>query len=100
MLLAETWIDEVRIDHILHNINFDHKWEVPRSRRGGGLVLYWKDTANVIVEESRKYFIDAIFNKSLEMEWRFTRFYGEIETYRRIEAWNKLKGLNSRPNIP
>ena len=34
------------------------------------------------------------------MEWRFTRFYGELETYRRIEAWNKLKGLNSRPNIP
>ena len=64
------------------------------------MVLYWKDTANVIVEESRKYFIDAIFNKSLEMEWRFTRFYGELETYRRIEAWNKLKGLNSRPNIP
>ena len=34
------------------------------------------------------------------MEWRFTGFYGEPKTHRRIEAWNKLRGLNSRLNVP
>ena len=34
------------------------------------------------------------------MEWGFTGFYGEPKTHRRIEAWNKLRGLNSRLNVP
>ena len=25
MFIAKTWIDEARLDRILHNINFDHK---------------------------------------------------------------------------
>ena len=42
VFLAETWADEARLDRVLHNINFNHKWEVPRGRRGGGLALFWK----------------------------------------------------------
>ena len=52
MFIAKTWIDEVGLDHILHNINFDHKWEVPRGSRGGDLVLFWKDIVNFTVEDS------------------------------------------------
>nr|XP_023893774.1 uncharacterized protein LOC112005708 [Quercus suber] len=33
MFLAETWADEARLDRVLHNINFDHKWE-ERGRTG------------------------------------------------------------------
>ena len=44
VFIAETWIDEARLDRILHNINFDHKWEVPRGSRGGDSVLFWKDS--------------------------------------------------------
>ena len=25
VFIAKTWIDEARLDHILHNINFDYK---------------------------------------------------------------------------
>ena len=100
LFLAETWADKARLDRILHNINFDHKWEVSRGRRGRGLVLFWKDEANVTIEDSHKYFIDATFDKNLAMEWRFICSYGEPETHRRIEAWNKLMGSNSRLNVP
>lgn len=40
LFIAETWIGEARLDRVLSNINFDHKWEVPRVSRGGGLVLF------------------------------------------------------------
>ena len=36
----------------------------------------------------------------MEGEWRFTGFYGKPETHRRMEAWNKLRGLNTMPSIP
>ena len=32
--------------------------------------------------------------------WRFTRFYGEPDTNERMEAWNMLRMLNSKPHLP
>ena len=63
-------------------------------------MLFWKNEVQVMVEDSHRYFIDVIIDKNKETEWRFTRFYGELETYRRMEAWNKLRGLNTRSGIP
>ena len=63
-------------------------------------MLFWKNEVQVTVEDSHRYFIDVIIDKNKETEWRFTRFYGELETYRRMEAWNKLRGLNTRSGIP
>ena len=64
MFVAETWVDEARLDYTLGNINFDQKWVVPRTTRGGGLVLFWKNSVNLIVVDSHRYYINAIINKS------------------------------------
>lgn len=32
--------------------------------------------------------------------WRFTGFYGELDTSVREEAWNILRMLNSKPHLP
>ena len=40
VFIAKTWIDEARLDRILHNINFDHKWEVSKGSGGGDSVLF------------------------------------------------------------
>lgn len=53
----------------------------------------------MIVEGSNKYYIDAIIDKGTDSEWRLTEFYGELKTTRRIEGWNKLRNLNSKPHI-
>ncbi|XP_075640583.1 uncharacterized protein LOC142612368 [Castanea sativa] len=100
VFLAKTWADKVRLDRVLHNINFDHKWEVSSGRRGVGLVLFWERYANLTIEDFHRYFIDATLDKNMEIEWRFTGIYGELETHRRMEAWNKLRRLNNRPSIP
>ena len=40
VFLVETWANEARLERVLHNINFHHKWEVCSGRRGGGLALF------------------------------------------------------------
>ena len=99
MFLSETLTDEARLEIVQRNINFKHWWVVPREGRGGGLVLYWKSLINLTVEASGKYYIDAIIDKNTKNAWQLIGFYGEPETARRIEAWNKLRSLNSQPDI-
>ena len=73
---------------------------VPKVRHSGGLVLYWRSLINLTIEGLNKYYINAIVDKGLESEWRFTSFYGEPNIARRNEAWIKLRSLNSRPERP
>ena len=73
---------------------------VPKEGHGGGLVLFWKSSINLTVEDSSKYYIDVCINKNTVQEWRFTGFYGEVETARRSEAWDSLHSLNHHPNTP
>ena len=86
VFIAETWADEARLDCTLSKINFNQKWVAPRLNRGGGLVLFWKNSINVDVVDSHRYFIDTIIDGNTENAWRFTGFYGEPETHRRSEA--------------
>ena len=77
VFLAETLTYNARLEVIQRSIGFDHRWVVPRVGRGGGLVLYWKASINLTVEDSDRYYIDAMINKNTENEWRLTGFYGE-----------------------
>ena len=90
MFIAETLIDKVRLDTVLRNIDFDHKWMVPREGRGGGLALFWKSSVNLTIDVSSKYFINTCIDKNSYNAWRFTGFYGEPETSSWIESWDSL----------
>ena len=96
VFLVETWADEARLKSVLRKIEFENMFIAPRQNRGGGLVLFWRDSMDVTVEGSGRNYIDAIINKNKEDEWRFTRFYGEPETQRRIESWNLLRRLEQK----
>ena len=100
VFLAKTLTNEARLEFIQNSINLGHRWVVPKVGCSGGLVLYWRSLINLTIERSNKNFIDAIINKGLESEWRLTGFYGEPDTARRNEAWDKLRSLNSRPKRP
>ncbi|XP_030964467.1 uncharacterized protein LOC115985690 [Quercus lobata] len=100
VFLAETLTDDARLELVQRNIDFDHRWVVPREGRSRGLALFWKSTVNLKVESSHRYFIDATIDKGTEGEWRLTGFYGEPETTRRWDAWDKLRQLNSHPGVP
>ena len=71
VFLAETLIDDARLECIQRSIGFDHRWVVPfdhrwvvpRVGRGGGLVLYWKALINLTMEDSNRYYIDAVIGR-------------------------------------
>ena len=44
-------------------------------------MLFWKNDVHVTVEDSHRYFIDVTIDENKDTEWRFTGFYGELETH-------------------
>ena len=100
MFIAKTLADEARLDMIQANLEFEHKWVVPRVGHGGGLALFWRSSMNLMVMDSSNYYIDTWIDKGFNNEWRFTSFYGEPETSRRNEAWDSLRTLNHHPDVP
>ena len=40
VFIAETWADEVRLQEIKRNIEFDNLFFVEKNNRGGGLALF------------------------------------------------------------
>ena len=99
VFVAETLTDDAKLEIIQRSIEHDHRWVVPREGRGGGLALFWKSLINLMVVGSCKYYIDAIIDRGSENEWCLIGFYGEPETTRRSEAWEKLRYLNSQSEI-
>ena len=96
---AKTWIDEARPKTKKRRLKFDHMFLVPRIHRGGGLVLFWKESMNLRVETSSKNHIDCIIRGGSEGAWRFTGFYGEPITHKRHESWS-LCQLNNQFDLP
>ena len=62
MFIAETLVDEARLDTIQQNIDFENKWVVLRVGQGGGLVIFWKASINLVVLDFSKYYIDTLTN--------------------------------------
>ena len=67
---------------------------------GGGLVLFWKTSVEIDIESSSVNHIDATVNKNSNDPWRFTGFYGELETHKRQESLDLLRSLHGRNSFP
>ena len=88
MFIAEIWAEETRLKQIKKDIQFDCLFFVARVNRGGGLAMLWKNSINLSVESISKNHIDSIIDKDLSEDWRFTGFYGELDTQKRKESWD------------
>ena len=100
MFIAETWADEARLKVLKTTLPFYDMFVVPRVNRGGGLVLFWKNSIKVSVKTSSKNHIDSIIREGSEGAWRFMGFYGEPVTHMRHKSRELLQSLNRRFNLP
>ena len=73
---------------------------VPTDDRGGGLAFLWKAGIDVWVDSFSNYHLDSIVHGGSKNAWRLTGFYGEPDTGCRMEGWNMLRMLSSKPNLP
>ena len=53
MFIAETWANETRLKDVKRKTQFENMFVVPRTNRGGSLVLFWRSSIGVIVRDSR-----------------------------------------------
>ena len=69
VFIAETWADEVRLQEIKRNIEFDNLFFVEKNNRGGGLALFWQNFVDLSVDSFSPNHIDSIINKGKEDVW-------------------------------
>lgn len=62
--------------------------------------MFWKSDIDLTVVESSPNFIDAVFNHGKENSWRFTSFYGALETHNHHLSWNILRHLLQKSSLP
>ena len=86
VFLAETWTDEARLMLVKEHLKMKNKFVAPRRNKTRCLVIFWKEDFDLTVETFSEYHIDCTLNKNKEREWRFTRFYRELDTQKRHEA--------------
>lgn len=60
----------------------------------------WKNTGSVEIKGSCNHYIDFEVACDQVGRWRYTRFYGCPERYRRHESWNLLRGLAGESSLP
>ena len=74
---------------------------VSSSVASGGPALLWKQESKVDVWGFSHWYIDALIDYDNNDEiWRFTRFYGHLETNKREETWTLLESLKHINQIP
>jgi len=100
VFLSETWSDKEQLESLKVKIKYAGLFYVQSQDRGGGLALFWKQGVSVWVDSFSRFHIDAVVNGGTLEAWRFTGFYGEPDTNERMEAWNMLRMLNSKPHLP
>ena len=94
VFIVKTWLDIAMHSEIRDTLQMRGWFGVSRLNHGGSLAMFWRQDTNIRVIDSSPYFIDAIINEGLDDTWRFSGFYGRLETHLRQESWNCLRRLH------
>jgi hypothetical protein len=63
--------------------------------------LFWQESFHVSIQNYSKNHINAvIYSEALDVRWKFSGFYGNLEVCKRRESWALLRHLKSFSPIP
>ena len=80
VFLMETKVEKFVLDRIGRRIHFANLFLVPRVNSSGGLALFWKSDVDASVQTLSECHIDVVINQGADDAWRFTGFYGDLDT--------------------
>ena len=100
VFLMETKADKPILERVGRRIHFTNLFFVPRVNSGGGLALYWKSDFDVDVQSFSNRHIDAFISYGVDDAWRFTGFYGDLDTASQENSWFLLRDLSRRLALP
>ena len=101
VFLMKTKAGAKRMTKVKERIGFPNGLVVPSEGKSGGIVLLWIREVEVEIKSFSRFHIDAVMtDHSLDLSWRLTGFYGNLDTNLRRESWNLLRMLNSQYQMP
>ena len=100
VFLMETKADKPTLERVGRRIHFTNLFFVPCVNTGGGLALYRKSNFDVNVQSFSNRHIIAFINQGVDDAWRFTGFYGDLDTASRENSSSLLRDLSQRSSLP
>ena len=101
VFLIETKLVVLEMEGIKSKLDRQQGLTVPSVRHGRGLALLWRSSMKVEVQTFYPYHINAIVTEDhCNLKWRFTGFYGHLETSKREESWQLLEEFDRRYALP
>ena len=77
LFLSETKMDEGRLTNFKQKLGLANMEAVDCERKGGEIVVFWRDGINVVLRSKSKNHIDLEVSETGGVKWRFTGVYGE-----------------------
>ena len=74
------------MERIGRRMQFNNIFVVLWVNRGGGLALLWRDDISLDVQTYFDWHTDSFLNHGVDDAWRFTGFYGELDTASREDS--------------
>jgi hypothetical protein len=94
VFLMETKLRKNKMEVIWMKIGFKNLFVVESVEKSRGLGLFWEDGCDVEVQNfSCRYINAVIHNRNMDMDLKFTGFYGHPDATKHLEAWNLFKSL-------
>ena len=96
IFLIKTKRKKGEMDWLRSRWKFEHFFTVEGVGRAGGLAILWMKEVKVEIVSFSRYHIDVRMRDCGDTnQWRFTRFYGDLETNRRQHSWDMLQTLKN-----
>lgn len=99
MFIVESKYDAVKSERLKNSLNFNSCFCVSCRGKSGGLLLFWKEEMDISIKSFSEGHIDALIRRK-NGYWRFSDFYGNPKTEKRIHSWNLLERLSEDNDTP
>ena len=101
VFLSETKAKQSRTKGLQRKLNLTQGITVPSDGRSGGLVMMWKEGAEVCFKSCSNSHVDVVVSEGKGAHpWRATGFYGHPDTGMRSQSWNLIKSLKRQCDMP
>ena len=97
----ETKSDLEWIGKVKEWCKFKYGLIVPSQGKSGGLAMLWREEVKLDIQTYSSSHIDAwVHGGDIVGWWHLTGFYGEPDTSKRGESWQKMKHLCGTSDLP
>ncbi|XP_075475625.1 uncharacterized protein LOC142507719 [Primulina tabacum] len=96
LFLSETKLRDYQCRWWKNVLGFSGMFVVNCLGRSGGLMLMWKEPLDVRIQSYKMGHIDCTV-RHFEKLWRFTGFYGNLDSNKRHLSWDLLLRLHGMP---